>query len=171
MKGKNDAYLIDCDITGSDEGTSNNPLFCDQVFPRFSSCLVGLGGAGEGLLPSNSLSAKQVGDNAGPHVDEAFQHNCANDFCLSKVWEKELQTAQMPHRNNLDDLAIFSMKMHVDVPQFRTLLKLYSNLQVHHEEIWCTAEEIAMGKLGFCRDCFRMYPGVSNCCKCHKKWW
>jgi hypothetical protein len=40
---KGNAYLVDCNVTGSDEGTSNNPkltlmaLFCDQVFPRLQS--------------------------------------------------------------------------------------------------------------------------------------
>ena len=50
------AYLIDCNVSGSDEGTSNNPkvslfaLFRDQVFPEIAH-LVGLGGAYKGYLP------------------------------------------------------------------------------------------------------------------------
>jgi hypothetical protein len=56
VRMKGDAYLIDCNVTGSDEGTSNNPkfsllaLFRDQVFPKIAE-LVGPSGAYTGYLP------------------------------------------------------------------------------------------------------------------------
>ena len=79
IRMKGDAYLIDCNVTGSDEGTSNNPkfsllaLFRDQVFPKIDE-LVRPGGAYEGYLPVFQ------GDNAGPHVDGTF-HTFVKDFC------------------------------------------------------------------------------------------
>jgi hypothetical protein len=119
---KCDAYLIDCNVNGSDEGTSNNPkfslltVFRDQVFPKIGK-LVGPGGAYEGYLPVFQ------GDNAGPHVDGTF-HTFVKDFCESKGWKWELQAAQMPHSNNLDLAAFPMMLKHHSV-----LLKMYSTLQ------------------------------------------
>ena len=43
---KGDAYLVDKNVTGSDEGTSNDPkfsfmtLFCDQVFPKIAELVL-----------------------------------------------------------------------------------------------------------------------------------
>jgi Transposase len=135
IRMKGDAYLIDCNVTGSDDGTSNNPkfsllaLFRDQVFPKIGE-LVGPGGAYEGYLPVFQ------GDNAGPHVDGTF-HTFVKDFCESNGWKWEPQAAQMPHSNNLD-LAVFPMMS----KRHSALLKMYSNLQAPHDEIWHTAEEV-----------------------------
>jgi hypothetical protein len=135
IRMKGDAYLIDCNVTGSDEGTSNNPkfsllaLFRDQIFPTIGE-LVGPGGAYEGYLPVFQ------GDNAGPHVDGTF-HTFVKDFCESNGWKWEPQAAQMPHSNNLD-LAVFPMMS----KRHSALLKMYSNLQAPHDEIWRTAEEV-----------------------------
>ena len=135
IRMKGDAYLIDCNATGSDEGTSNNPkfsllaLFRDQVFPKIGY-LVGPGGAYDGYLPVLQ------GDNAGPHTDGTF-HTFVKDFCESKGWKWEPQAPQMPHCNNLD-LAVFPMMS----KRHSALLKMYSNLQAPHEEIWRTAEEV-----------------------------
>jgi hypothetical protein len=60
-----DAYLIDCNVTGSNEGTSDAPkfsllsLFRDHVFPKVLE-LVKNGGEFEGYFPVFQ------GDNAGP---------------------------------------------------------------------------------------------------------
>ena len=135
VRMKGDAYLIDCNVPGLDEGTSNNPkfsllaLFCNQVFPKIAQ-LVGLGGVYEGYQPVFQ------GDNARPHVDGAF-HAFVNDFCESKGWKWEPQAAQMPHSNNLD-LTVFPMMS----KRHSGLLKMYSNLQAPHEEIWRTAKEV-----------------------------
>ena len=132
---KGDAYLVDCNVTGSDEGTSNNPkfslmaLFRDQVFPKIAE-LVSPGGTYCGYLPVIQ------GDNAGPHVDGAF-HTSVKAFCDSNGWKWEPQAPQMPHINNLD-LAVFPMMS----KRHSSLLKMYSNLQAPHEEIWKTAREV-----------------------------
>jgi hypothetical protein len=122
-------------VTGSDEGTSNNPkfslmaLFCDQVYPKIAE-LVSPGGTYCGYLPVIQ------GDNAGPHVDGAF-HTSVKAFCGSNGWKREPQAPQMPHINNLD-LAVFPTMS----KRHSSLLKMYSNLQAPHEEIWKTAREV-----------------------------
>jgi hypothetical protein len=133
MKG--DAYLSDCNVTGSDEGTSSNPkfsllaLFRDQIFPKIVQ-LVGPSGTYECYLPVFQ------GDNAGPHINATF-HTFVRDFCDSKRWKWEPQAPQMLPMNNLD-LAIFPMmsKCH------SALLKMYSAIQAPHNEIWHTAEQV-----------------------------
>ena len=119
IRMKGDAYLIDCNVTGSNEGTSTNPkfsllaLFRDQIFPKIE-LLVGDGGEYEGYLPVFQ------GDNAGPHTDATF-HTFVKAFCDSKGWKWEPQAAQMPHLNNLD-LAVFPMMS----KRPSALLKTYS---------------------------------------------
>jgi hypothetical protein len=76
------------------------------------------------------------GHNAGLLVDGTF-HTFVKDFCESKGWKWEPQAAQMPHSNNLD-LAVFPMMS----KRHSALLRMYSNLQAPHEEIWRTAEEV-----------------------------
>ena len=133
MRG--DAYLVDCNVTGSDEGTSNNPkfsllaLFRDQVFPKIVEW-VAPGGVNDGYLPVLQ------GDNAEPHVDGTF-HTIVNGFCETKGWKWEPQAPQMPHINNLD-LTVFPMML----TRHSSLLKLYSNLQAPYDEIWRTAREV-----------------------------
>jgi hypothetical protein len=64
---KGGAYLIDCNVTGSDEGTSTKPkfsllaLFRDQIFPKIEQ-LVARGGAYEGYpfcFPRQQCRASQ----------------------------------------------------------------------------------------------------------------
>lgn len=147
------AYIVDCNVTGSDEGTSNSPkfalmtLFRDQVFPKIAE-LVSPGGAYSGYLPVIQ------GDNAGLHVDGCF-HTFVESFCESKDWKWEPHAPQMPHINNLD-LAVFPMisKRH------SSLLKTYSNLQPPHEEIWRMAREVwsNLGSAEIARGCILAYP-------------
>jgi hypothetical protein len=135
MKGK--AYLVDCNVTGSDEGTSTKPkfslaaLYQGQVFPKIEQ-LVGPGSAYKGYLPILQ------GDNAGPHMDKTF-HSSVKEFCESKTWKWEPQALQMPHLNNLD-LAIFRMMS----KRHSALLQNYSIIQAPTDEIWCTAEQVWM---------------------------
>ena len=134
MRGA-DALLVDCNVTGLDEGTSNNPkflllaLFRDQVSPKIVE-LVAPGGVYNGYLPVLQ------GDNAGPHVDGTF-HTFVKCFCETKGWKWEPQAPQMPHIDNLN-LAVFPMTL----KRHSSLLKMYSNLQAPHEEIWQTAREV-----------------------------
>jgi hypothetical protein len=77
-----DADLIDCNVTGSNEGTSDAPkfslliLFRDRVFPKVLE-LVSNGGQCNGYFPVFQ------GDNAGPHIDGTY-HDFVNDYCESK---------------------------------------------------------------------------------------
>lgn len=129
VRMKGDAYLVDCNVTGSDEGTSDKPKFAllalyrDHVFPEIAR-LTGPGGRYEGYLPVFQ------GDNAGPHIDAAFLAYVEN-FCREKGWRWEPQAPQMPHMNNLD-LAVFPMMS----KRHSTLLRHYSNMQAPHDEIW-----------------------------------
>ena len=94
MRG--DAYLVDCNVTGSDEGTSNNPkfsllaLFRDQVFPKIVE-LVAPGGVYDCFLPILQ------GDNAGPHVDGTF-HTFVKGFCEKRMEVGAAGTANAPHQ-------------------------------------------------------------------------
>jgi len=135
VREKGDAYLIDCNVTGSNAGTSDKPkfslksLFEDQMFPKVAE-LVGSGGEFEGYLPVFQ------GDNAGPHIDSTF-HNYVNGHCEAKGWKWEPQAPQMPHMNNLD-LAVFPAmsKRHSE------LLQRYSNRMAPPEEIWNACEAV-----------------------------
>ncbi|KAG7339193.1 hypothetical protein IV203_020156 [Nitzschia inconspicua] len=99
---KGDCYMVDCVVTGSDQGTSDNPkfslkaLFQEPMFPLVES-----------LLKENYKGFVPViqGDNAGPHIDEEYI-NYVKGYCEKKGWVWAPQAPQMPHANNLD-LAIF----------------------------------------------------------------
>jgi hypothetical protein len=129
------AYLIECNVTGSDEGTSDKPkfslmsLFRDHVFPKVLD-LVSKGGEFEDYLPVFQ------GDNAGPHIDATY-HNFVKEHCEKTGWRWEPQAPQMPHMNNLD-LAVFP-KMSKDHSR---LLQNYSNKMAPPEAIWKTAESV-----------------------------
>jgi hypothetical protein len=66
LSEKDEVYLVDCNVTGLDSGTSDAPkfalldLFRDIIFPEIH-WLVGPGGKYEGYIPV------MQGDNAGPH--------------------------------------------------------------------------------------------------------
>lgn len=129
VRMEGDPYLVDCNVTGSDEGTSDKPrfslmaLFRDQIFPKIAT-LVGPGGEYAGYLPLIQ------GDNAGPHTDATFT-NFVKGHCASKGWKWEPQAAQMPHMNNLD-LAVFPMMS----KRHSALLTRYSNKMAPPQEIW-----------------------------------
>jgi hypothetical protein len=131
-----DPYEVDCNVTGSDEGTSNDPkfslkkLFEDEIFPKVID-LVKEGGAYDGYLPVFQ------GDNAGPHTDGKLQH-FVTSFCEEKKWMWEPQAPQMPHANNLD-LAVFPAMS----KRHSALLSLHgSRSMAQSEEIWKNAETV-----------------------------
>ena len=132
VREKGQAYMVDCCVTGSDAGTSDNPkfslksLFEDEIFPRVKS-LVKRNGLYGGYIPVIQ------GDNAGPHIDAEYI-NFVKDYCKEQGWIWAPQAPQMPHANNLD-LAVFpAMSKH-----HGNLLKNYSQVQAPAEEIWKTA--------------------------------
>ncbi len=104
MRNRGVWYVVDCNVTGSDEGTATDPkfalmgLFQGTIFPRVAE-LVGPGGEYEGYVPVFQ------GDNAGPHQDGTFKQY-VEDQCRERGWKWEPQAPQMPHMNNLD-LAVF----------------------------------------------------------------
>ncbi|KAG7367978.1 transposase [Nitzschia inconspicua] len=127
---KGDCYMVDCVVTGSDQGTSDNPkfslksLFEEQIFPLVESLLKD---NYEGFIPVIQ------GDNAGPHIDAEYI-NYVKEYCLEKGWVWAPQAPQMPHANNLD-LAIFPAMSR----RHSALLGEYSNTEAPAEEIWNAA--------------------------------
>ena len=101
---KDDLYLVDCAVIGSNDGTSKDPkcslqrIFEYNIFPAVKK-LVGPGGKYEGYTPVCQ------GDGAGPHVEAQFLH-FIRESCEREGWVWEPQAAQMPHVNVLD-LSIF----------------------------------------------------------------
>jgi hypothetical protein len=138
VREKGAPYFVDCNVTGSDEGTASSPkfalmgLFKGTIFPMVSK-LVGPGGRYEGYIPVFQ------GDNAGPHQDATFKR-CVEDQCSEKGWKWEPQAPQMPHMNNLD-LAVFPAmsKRHSD------LLAEHGNTVAACDTIWEAAEKVWKG--------------------------
>ena len=131
---KGEAYMVDCNVTGSDEGTSDTPkyaikrFFKDTVFPKIQE-LVAAGSQFEGYR------VVIQGDNAGPHTDAEYVAFC-NKTCNEQGWHREPQAAQMPHMNNLDLAVSPKMsKIHGN------LLRLHSNTSVKPDAIWTAAQE------------------------------
>jgi len=120
-----DAYLVNCNVTGSHHGTSDNPKFClldlfwDHIFPCVDA-LVRAGGEYPNYIPVFH------GDNARPHQDSQ-----------TKGWHWEPQAPQMPHMNNLD-LAVFPTMS----KQHSALLRQNSNKMALAEEIWEKCESV-----------------------------
>lgn len=136
LREKGDAYMVDCNVTGSNQGTSADPKFSlkalleDAMFPHIES-LVGEGGAYEGYIPIIQ------GDNAGPHQDTEFLSFC-EQFCESRGWHWEPQAPQMPHMNNLD-LAVFPSMSHRHSTELR---KRGAGQTVSKEDIWKACETV-----------------------------
>ena len=136
VRKKDDLYLVDCAVTGSNPGTLDNPkfplkaLFENKVFPDIEA-LVGPGGKFEGYTPIIQ------GDNAGPHAETAFV-DFVKGHCEEKGWKWEPQAPQMPHMNVLD-LSVFPCmsKQHTMLSRDREGLKVLSENQ-----IWSGAEEV-----------------------------
>ena len=108
VRKKGDVYDVDCAVTGSSEGTPDNPkcallpIFLNIIFPRVQE-LVGPGGKYEGYTPVFQ------GDNAGPHQDATYV-NAVTSYCEAKGWHWEPQAPQMPHMNVLD-LSVFDDRL------------------------------------------------------------
>jgi hypothetical protein len=135
IQENDDVYMVDCNVTGSDSGTSDSPkfdlvsLFSDTVFPRVAE-LVAAGGRFEGYTPVFQ------GDNAGPHQDRTFFNYC-REHCGEQGWHWEPQAPQMPHMNNLD-LAVFPAMS----KRHSAILKGRGNSVAPPDEIWNAAEAV-----------------------------
>mmetsp|Transcript_10823 Transcript_10823/g.17324 ORF Transcript_10823/g.17324 Transcript_10823/m.17324 type:complete len:262 (-) Transcript_10823:61-846(-) len=135
VRQRGQLYFVDCSVTGSDQGTSDDPkfslktLFHDVIFPRIST-LVGPDGDFNGYLPVIQ------GDNAGPHTDREFQEYVTS-HCAEKGWKWEPQAPQMPHANNLD-LAVFPAMS----KRHSAYLAKSGNSMAKPDEIWENAERV-----------------------------
>ena len=104
VREKDQMYLVDCAVTGSNIGTADSPKFPlmsyfeETVFPRIIA-LVGPGGKFE------NYTVVIQGDNAGPHEDKVYKRY-VEEYCGREGWHWEPQAPQMPHMNVLD-LSVF----------------------------------------------------------------
>ena len=128
--------MVDCNVTGSDVGTSDKPnlllkdFYEHLLFPRLAE-LVGSNGKYEGYIPIIQV------DNAGPHQDRALVNFC-KQYCKSQGWTCQQQAPQMPHINKID-LAVFpSMSQrHVDLLWLRN-----GNGMADPDKVWEAAKEV-----------------------------
>ena len=136
IRKKGDIYDVDCAVTGSNEGTPDNPkcpllpIFRNIIFPRVEE-LVGSGGKYEGYTPVFQ------GDNAGPHQDAAYIKG-VTDYCNDKGWHWEPQAPQMPHMNVLD-LSVFPCmsRRHIELSRKNGDAQVLPN-----DQIWSNAETV-----------------------------
>ena len=123
-----EAYMIDCAVTGSARGTPSSPkfdlltLFKDRVFPKLDA-LTAAGAAYDGY------KVVLQGDNAGPHSDATFAKFLKME-CTARLFLLENQAAHMPHANVLDLQVFPSMSKAVD-----ELSALYSRRTLQLNEI------------------------------------
>ena len=93
-------YLVDCAVTGSNKGTSDDPkfpllnLFEHHIFPRIET-LVGPG------CKYERYELVIQGDNVGHH-NEATWITYVISHCDSKGYQWGPQTPQISHLNVLD---------------------------------------------------------------------
>jgi hypothetical protein len=136
IRRKGDKYLVDCCVTGSTQGTIDDPKFALKdmfefyVFPELLQ-FVGPGGEYEGY------TVIIQGDNAGPHGESAYI-NFVTEYCASKGWHWEPQAPQMPHMNVLD-LSVFPgmLRRHCNLARDRGGLNV-----LKEDEIWAAANDV-----------------------------
>ena len=136
IRQKGDLFLVHCAVTGSNEGTSDNPkfllrqLFETTIFPDVEK-LVGPGGKYEGY------KVIFQGDNAGPHKEQAY-FDFVTSYCREKGWYWKPQAPQMPHMNNLD-LSVFPCmsRRHTQLAREQNRLRMLTE-----DQIWNTAKSV-----------------------------
>jgi hypothetical protein len=135
-RAKDDLYLVDCAVTGSNSGTADNPkfpltrYFDNVIFPQIKD-LVGMGGRYEGY------TVIIQGDNAGPHQESDFMTH-VTEYCNREGWHWEPQAPQMPHMNVLD-LSVFPnmSRRHAKLAR-----EHHGPHMLTEDEIWTTAEKV-----------------------------
>ena len=136
LREKGDIYFVDCNVTGSSDGTAKDPKFAlldyfkHAVFPEIEQ-LTKPGGRFFGYTPVIQ------GDNAGPHTDAKFG-KFVRDHCKSKGWLWEPQGPQMPHINVLD-LAVFPAMSRRHCHLSRSL---HGTKVLKEDDIWNVAVEV-----------------------------
>ena len=135
LRRKGDPFSVDTTVTGSSEGTSDDPKFAlvryfrECVFKQIAA-LVGTGGAFEGYTPVIQ------GDQAGPHEEEEFKR-FVTEWCKEKGWLWEPQAPQMPHLN-VDDLAVFPAMS----KRHSTLTRRFTGSVASKDVIWNNAVQV-----------------------------
>jgi hypothetical protein len=137
VRKKGEAYMVDCNVTGSGTGTASEPkyalmdLFKSTIFPAVAQ-LVGPGGLYEGYLPIFQ------GDNAGPHEDSTFKSHAVVE-CKKQSWKWEPQAPQMPHMNVLDLVVFPAMSK-----KHSKICSMYTNsaVLVPVKRIWETCQSV-----------------------------
>ncbi len=135
IREKGTPYSVDCNVTGSNAGTSEAPkfdlktFFAELVFDEVDK-LVRSGGKFEGY------KAEYQGDMAGPHEEDRFKKFEMN-YCASKGWGWKPQAPQMPYMNVLD-LGVFpSMGSGV-----HELTRNNSGSVANKEVVWRAAQQV-----------------------------
>ena len=135
LRRKGDAYSVDTTVTGSNEGTSEDPKFA--LLRYFWECvfeiimaLVGLGGAFEGYTPVIQ------GDQAGPHEEQEFK-TFVESFCAANGMLWKPQAPQMPHENVLD-LAVFPCMS----TRHTGLVRKHTGSVASRDVIWNCADQV-----------------------------
>ena len=136
IRQKNDVYNVDCAVTGSNNGSVDDPkcpllpIFKDIIFPMVEAMV-----APSGKYPGYTVVFQ--GDNAGPHQDATFL-NGVRDHCRGKGWHWEPQAAQMPHMNVLD-LSVFPCMSRRHIARSRECGGLHV---LDEDQIWETANHV-----------------------------
>ena len=144
LRQKGDLYLVDCNVTGSTCGTSDDSKFVllsyfhKLVFEAVKD-LVKVGGTFEEYLPVFQ------GNNAGPHQDAKYKKG-VEEYCEREGWKWIPQGPQMPHVN-VCDLSVFPnmSKQHTQLSRDH-----HGTHDLKEDQIWKAAEEV-FKKLPSCK--------------------
>ena len=133
---RDDLYLVDCAVTGSSDGTADDPKFAlSRLFENYIRVRVK-----KLVCPGGKFEGYQVvfqGDSAGPHIEEGYMR-IIQQMCEEEGWWWENQAAQMPHMNVLD-LSVFP-----DMSRRHCALARASGglCVLKEDEIWEAAEQV-----------------------------
>ena len=135
VRRRGEAYSVDTTVTGSNEGTSDNPKFslkrlCMDLVFELVEQYVQPGGQFEGYTPVFQ------GDQAGPHEEEAYKR-AMTETCTAKGWLWEPQAPQMPHLNACD-LALFPAMS----KQHSELTRKHTQSVASKDVIWNAAKQV-----------------------------
>ena len=132
---KGQPYLVDCNVTGSDNGTPTDPKFSllslwDITLTPSIEALVAPDG------PCTGATVVFQEDNAGPHNCSVYRKFMVEEFS-KRGWKIELQAPQGPYTNVLD-LSVFPMmsKRHSEK------LQMYCNSEADKKRVWNTAVSV-----------------------------
>ncbi len=135
---RGDLVLTDCNVTGSNYGTSTKPkfplmeLWTSVLLPELDA-LVRPGGPCEGAVVVHQEN------NAGSHIDKTYKAWLQAQFD-TRGWKLEHQAPQVPYTNVLDLQMFPAMsKRHSE------LLQMYSNNEANADRIWKVAQQVWKG--------------------------